>query len=113
MIREEIRRRKLLRKRIQIKEKNKNNKPVLYVFKSNKYIYANIIENGKVLCHFSSLKIRNQKFDTKIDMSHEVGVQLRKIALSNNINVDNVIFDIGFRIFHGHVKSLINGFKGI
>lgn len=112
MIREKIRKRKVLRRRYSMNCKNKDNNPVLYVFRSNKYIYGSIINNGLVLCHKSSLKTKNNTFKNVkgVEVANIIGKDLRIAAIDKGIDVDKVLFDISFRTFHGRVKAFIKGF---
>ena len=72
--------------------------PRLAVFKSNKYIYAQLIddEEGKTLAHSSSDK---QK-------ATEVGRDIAKKAKMKNI--EKVVFDRGGFSYNGNMKILAN-----
>ncbi len=80
--------------------------PRLSVFKSNKYIYAQLIddENGKTLASFSSAKI---KVKGKIEQAKKVGEELAKVAQEKNIKT--AVFDRGGFIYTGRVKALAEG----
>ena len=81
--------------------------PRLTVFRSNKQIYAQIIDDlgGKTLASASSrLKdIADQK-TAKIDQAKLVGKLIAERAIEAGIN--NVIFDRNGYLYHGRVKSL-------
>ncbi len=81
-------------------------KPRLSVYRSNKDIYAQLIddENGVTIASFSSVALTS---GTKIDKSKETGSSLAKLALSKGI--DSVVFDRNGYLYHGRVKSLAEG----
>ncbi len=94
------------RKRIRAKVSGTESCPRLAVFKSNAFIYAQLIddENGKTLAAASSLK--NSK-GTKTDSAKAVGIEIAKIAKSKNIG--KVVFDRGGFIYTGRVRALAEG----
>lgn len=85
-------------------------KPRLSVFRSNKEIYAQLIDdvNQQTLLSFSS---RSKEVEgvtgTKSDKSFQVGEELAKIALEKGIT--EVCFDRGGYLYHGRVKQLAEG----
>lgn len=85
-------------------------KPRLSVFRSNKEIYAQLIDDVKqeTLLSFSS---RSKGIDgatgTKSDKSFQVGEELAKIAVEKGIT--EVCFDRGGYLYHGRVKQLAEG----
>ena len=83
--------------------------PRLTVFKSNKYIYAQIIDddNGITLVESSSLKLDDKKNKKKIEESLEVGKDIAKKALEKNIK--RVVFDRNGYKYHGRVRALADG----
>ena len=86
----------------------KNKKPRLVVFRSNKFIYAQIIDNiaAKTLVSASDIKMKNKKA-TKIERAKEIGANLAKVATAKNIK--KVVFDRSGYKFHGRVKALAQG----
>ena len=95
-----------LRRHARIRAKVNGTKgiPRLCVFRSNKYIYAQLVddETGKTLAAASDIGIKKGK--VKIERAKEVGISLAKDAKSKNIKT--VVFDRGGFIFAGRVKSL-------
>lgn len=84
-------------------------KPRLAVFRSNKEIYAQLIDdvNGATLLAVSS---RDKGFDakgTKIEIANAVGKAVAEKALKAGIEA--VTFDRGGNLYHGRVKSLAEG----
>jgi large subunit ribosomal protein L18 len=83
------------------------NQPRLSVFRSNKNIYAQIIDdvNGVTLVSASSNEKDNKIANGgNIDAAKEVGTLLATRALENNINT--VVFDRSGYLYHGRVKAL-------
>ena len=82
-------------------------KPRLNVFRSNKQIYAQIIDDttGKTLCSASSLdkdlKLAN---GSNAEAAAKVGTLVAKRALA--LKIEAVVFDRGGYVFHGRVKAL-------
>lgn len=82
------------------------NIPRLAVFRSNKQIYVQAVDdiNGKTLFSVSSLSIVEKKDISKIEQSKLVGKLLAEEARKNGIT--SVIFDRGGYLYHGRVKEL-------
>lgn len=80
--------------------------PRLTVFRSNKYIYAQIIDDvaGKTLVSADSQVKALHKKGTKIESAKELGLALAKTALEKGIK--EVKFDRNGYKYHGRVKSL-------
>ncbi len=73
----------------------------LLVFRSNKAIYAQIVDvAGTVLCGTSSLKLKT----TGIKAAAEVGKAIATLAKKSK--VDQVSFDRNGYAYHGQVKQL-------
>ncbi len=83
--------------------------PRLCVFKSNKYIQAQVVddEKGNTLVALTSQKIKETKKMTKIEESFEVGKEIAEMSLEKNIK--EVVFDRNGYRYHGRVKSLADG----
>ena len=87
-----------------------SSRPRLSVYRSNKGIYAQIIDDvsGKTLVSASSLsKDFNAEKGTKIDQSVAVGKLVAEKALAAGIK--DVVFDRNGYLYHGRVKSLADG----
>lgn len=81
----------------------------LSVFRSNKYIYAQVIDDakGQTLVEASSQNIKGAKEKTKCEESFEVGKEIAKKALEKGIK--SVVFDRnGFR-YHGRIQAVADG----
>lgn len=85
-------------------------KPRLSVFRSNKEIYAQVIDdvNGKTIAAASSRdkEVIDAK-SNKIDQARQVGKLIGERALKAGI--DTIGFDRGGYLYHGRVKSLADG----
>ena len=100
-----------LRNRLSIK-KNIGNKLRLSVFRSNKHIYCQIIDDVKqvTLCSSSTLdpKVKkNLKGSGTIEAAEKVGKDIA--AKAKKIGFEKVVFDRGGYLYHGRVRSLAEG----
>ncbi len=103
-------RRRRIQKRIRKVVSGTPSTPRLSVFRSNKEIYAQIIDdlNGVTLAAVSSKAkdIAGSK-GTKVEIAGKVGESIAKVALDKGIT--NVAFDRSGFLYHGRVKSLADG----
>ena len=83
--------------------------PRLTVFRSNKEIYASLVDDviGKVLCSTSSLSKDFKSTGTKVEKSKDVGKKIAELAISKGLN--KCRFDRNGYLYHGRVKSLAEG----
>lgn len=103
-------------KRIRIKRRVRARKspsaelPRLSVFKSNKEIYAQLVDDksGKTLVAASSREkdLANEK-GTKTEISTLVGKKIAEKAIAAGIG--SVVFDRNGFVYHGRVKALADG----
>lgn len=84
-------------------------RPRLSVYRSNKGIYAQIVDDitGNTLVSASSLSKEFSATGTKIEQSKVVGKLVAEKALAAGIN--QVVFDRNGYLYHGRVKSLAEG----
>jgi len=84
-------------------------RPRLAVFRSNKEIYAQIVDDvtGKTLASASSRDKVIKAKGTKSEIAAEVGKAIGEKALKAGINT--ISFDRGGYLYHGRVKSLADG----
>ena len=82
-------------------------RPRLSIFRSNKHMYAQLIndETGKVLISVSDFKMKSKK--GKVEQSMEIGKQMAKEALAKKI--ESVVFDRGGNRYHGRIKAVADG----
>jgi len=85
-------------------------RPRMSVFRSNKEIYAQLIDDisGKTLMSASSRdKSIASKKGTKVEIAKMVGASIAEKAKSEGI--DTVSFDRNGYLYHGRVKSMADG----
>lgn len=80
-------------------------RPRLCVFRSNKEIYAQLVDDnsGSTITTVSSLKL-DKTGKTKIELAKEVGALIAQNASQRGIQ--NVVFDRNGYLYHGRVKEL-------
>ena len=90
-------------KRIRAKVQGSSDKPRLSVYRSNKFIYAQIIDDktGKTLVSANDIKMKKAG---KMVRAEEVGATLAKEAVAKKIK--KVVFDRGGFIYTGRIKTL-------
>jgi large subunit ribosomal protein L18 len=102
-----LRKRRRIRKRIS----GTNEKPRMSVFRSNKQIYVQLIDDvaGVTLASASSRdkKIAEKTGLKKTEQAKLVGKMIAEISKSKGINT--VVFDRGGYLYHGRVKQLAEG----
>jgi len=103
-------------KRIRVKRRVRKNifgtqdRPRLSVYRSNKEIYAQLIDDnsGKTLASFSSRdKSLEKATGTKVEISTAVGKKLAEIA--KTVGIETIVFDRNGFVYHGRVKALADG----
>lgn len=96
----------------QIKKRNKG-LPRLTVFKSNQYIYAQVIDDfsGVTLAAVNTLQKEFKKLKNKYDTeaAKMVGTKLAEVSLKKGIK--KVVFDKGGYKYHGKVKALADAVR--
>lgn len=98
-----IARRSKIKARIRGKISGTAQRPRMSVFRSNKEIYVQLIDDlaGKTLASASSKGITE---GTKVEISAKVGENIAKKAAE--LGIATVVFDRNGYLFHGRVKSL-------
>ena len=101
----EIRRFKL-KMRIRKKVSGTQERPRLTVFRSNKEIYAQLIDDvkGVTLASASTVEKTFERKGTKIEQAIVIGKNIAERAKS--IGIEAVVFDRNGYLYHGRVKSL-------
>ena len=84
-------------------------KPRLSVFRSNKEIYAQLIDDvtGVTLMAASSREKEVSTEGTNVDVANAVGKLIAEKALKAGI--ENVTFDRSGYLYHGRIQSLAEG----
>jgi len=102
--------RQKIRYRIRKKISGSTQKPRLSVFRSNKDIYVQLIDdtNGTTIASASSREkdIAAQK-GNKVEASKRVGEAIAKKSLE--LGISNVVFDRSGYIYHGRIKAVAEG----
>lgn len=101
-------------KRVRAKIKGSSKRPRVAVFKSNQYVYAQVIddETGKTLASVSNYGGKKSKTKTKAKKSDEafsVGESLAEKMKGTGIS--EAVFDRGGFKFHGRIKAVADGLK--
>lgn len=115
-------------KKVRGKISGTSKRPRLCVFRSNKHIYAQLIddEKNKVLASTNDLKIKIKKqknekpssaegkkdkkekpLSSKLLIAFEVGKAIAKKA--KELKIEKIVFDRGGYKYHGRVKALAEG----
>jgi large subunit ribosomal protein L18 len=104
-----LRRNNRIRRKLKIRNtiSGTQEKPRLSVFRSNKHIFAQLIDDvkGVTLVSVSDSKTNSKK--PKVESAFEAGKQLAKLAVEKKIK--DVVFDRNGYRYHGRVKSIADG----
>jgi len=105
-----------LKRKSWLKKKNRTKKslgvlgihPRLVVYKSNRHIYSQLVDdnNNQTLLSSSSMDkdFDSKKYKSKIDMSKEIGYKIADKMKKKKIN--EIIFDRNGYLYHGRVKAI-------
>jgi large subunit ribosomal protein L18 len=103
-----IRRKKRIRKKI----RGTSNRPRLSVFRSNRHIYIQAIDDDKNVTLIASSDLKLKKADlagTKKEIASKVGTLFGKALKAKKIK--EVVFDRGGYKYHGRVKELADSIR--
>lgn len=106
MIKSKASRRAKIKNRIRSKVQGTAEVPRLCVYRSNKAIYVQLIDDSK---GSTLLAVSSQGLDkgSKTEVAKEVGKAVAEKAIANGI--ENVKFDRNGYLYHGRVKNLADG----
>ena len=95
-------------KRVRNKISGTSDTPRLCLYRSNKHVHAQIIDDtkGTTLVSSSSITLKLEN-GSNIEAAKQVGLDIAKKALEKNIT--KVVFDRSGYIYHGRVKALAEG----
>lgn len=95
--------------RLRAKISGTSARPRLCVFRSEKNIYAQVIDDvaGKTLAAASSNEKGFEQSGGNRDAAKKVGMMIAERALAKG--VQTVVFDRGGYVYHGRVQSLAEG----
>lgn len=104
-------RRKKIHYRIRKKIKGTPTRPRINVFRSNKYIYCQAIDdiNGVTLAAASSAEADIAKDVSKSEQAKATGSVMAKRVMAKNITTG--VFDRNGYLYHGRVKALADGMR--
>jgi large subunit ribosomal protein L18 len=96
-------------RRVRAKVVGSAERPRLAVFRSNRGIEAQLIddETGRTLASASWLALRKSFKGSKSEQAAEVGRKLAAVA--KQAGVETCVFDRGGYLYHGRVKALADG----
>jgi len=103
------------KKRVRKKILGTSDKPRLCVYKSNRYIYAQLVDDttGVTLAFASSLKFKKEEEDKinykSIKDAKKVGEEIGKIAAGKGIK--RIVFDRSGYPYHGRLKALADAVR--
>lgn len=102
-------RRKKIRSRIRGKIRGTAERPRLSVYRSNKEIYVQIIndDNGTTLAAASSRDKDFTRSGNKVEQSKGIGKTIA--AKASEKGISTVVFDRGGYLYHGRVKAVAEG----
>jgi large subunit ribosomal protein L18 len=96
-------------RRVRGKVRGTAERPRLAVFRSNRGIFAQLVDDdaGKTIAGSSWVGLPKSFKGDKTEQATEVGKQLA--AAAKKAGVDSVVFDRGGYLYHGRVKALAEG----
>ena len=104
-------RRKRLRRKRHIRKlvRGTTVRPRLSVFKSNKHLYAQVVDDatGATIASVSNLEAAHRELKTNVADAAKIGEVLGQRIIEKNIN--QVVFDRNGYPYHGIIKALAEG----
>ena len=96
-------------RRVRGKVRGSADRPRLLVFRSNRGVFAQLIDDdaGRTLAAASWLELPKAFKGDKTEQAAEVGKRLAQAA--KKAGVESVVFDRGGYLYHGRVKALAEG----
>ncbi len=96
-------------RRVRAKIKGTKERPRLSVFRSNRYIYAQIIndEDGKTIVGVSEKHLGEKIANSKIEKARTLGMLLAKKAIDKKVK--KVVFDRRDYAYHGRTTAIARG----
>jgi large subunit ribosomal protein L18 len=103
--------RKKRAQRIRLKLSGTNDKPRMSVFRSNRHIYVQIIDDtlNRTLAAMSTedKEFDRSTFNNKCDQAKQIGIIIANKA--KKAGIEKVVFDRNGYLYHGRVKALSEG----
>ena len=97
------------KKRVRAKIKGTGECPRLCVFRSNRHIYAQVVDDlkGKTLVSISSNESGAKVGRASVKATEKIGEQLAEKC--SKLKIKSIVFDRGGYRYHGRVKALAEG----
>jgi large subunit ribosomal protein L18 len=98
-------------RRVRGKVRGTAERPRLAVFRSNRGIFAQLVDDdsGKTLAAASWVGLPKSFSGDKTEQAAEVGKQIADAA--KKAGIESVVFDRGGYLYHGRVKALAEGVR--
>lgn len=102
-------------RRVRARVKGTAERPRLSVFRSNRHIYAQVVDDtqGKTLAHLNDAVLdeskSKRKRSPKTDKARLIGKILGETLLKKGVK--EIVFDRGGYKYHGQVKALAEGLR--
>jgi large subunit ribosomal protein L18 len=108
MANKKVERRTRIKMGVRKKVEGTTDRPRLSVFRSNKIIYAQIIDDtkGHTVAAASSVEL-DKKGGVNLTISKSVGKKVAEKAIASG--VDKIVFDRNGYLYHGNIKALAEG----
>jgi len=107
--------RKRLKRKFHIRKRivGTTERPRMSVFKSNRYMYVQIIDDsvGKTLASASTLEPELKTIKTTVEGGAQLGEIMGKRLLEKNVTT--VVFDRNGYLYHGVVKAIAEGARKV
>lgn len=103
-----------IRKKIRKKIKGTSARPRIYVFKSNRYLYTQVIddEKGKVIVSASTLEKEFKEKNKNCKNTEASGILGELLAKRlKQKKIEKVVFDRGISPYHGRLKALAEAIR--
>lgn len=99
------------KKRVSANINGTSERPRVSVYRSNKYIYAQAIDDdaAKTVASCNSLTIKATNKDNKTDSAKAVGMKLAELLMG--LKITKVVFDRNQYAYNGRVKALAEGLR--
>lgn len=99
-------RRKKIKFRIRNKITGTSAKPRLAIYRSNKNIYAQLVDDSSGVT-ITGASSKGTSGNNKVELSKEVGKQIAEKA--KGLGIEEVVFDRSGYLYHGRVKAIADG----
>lgn len=102
-------RKELRKKRNRAKTRGTKQRPRLSVFRSQRAIYCQLIDDqaGRTIISASDQELTHKNGENKIALAKQVGLLIAQKAKKSKIT--KAVFDRGSYAYHGRVKALAEG----